>query len=283
VFVLLVFFAGCAAAGTRPAGFDTASLSSPGATPTAAPAQNPRGGLECAWIPPAPFSGGRGGADRVEEGQPSPPRAGDPEPVIFPTSDGGVVHADLYGEGRRAVVLAPGGRFERGSWRSQAEVLARAGFRVLAIDFRGEGGSRGGPGWDGSDETFHLDVLAAVDYLRDSGAESVSMVGASLGGWAAARAAAAAPRDAIERLVLLAAPGIEEPERIRARTLFISARDDRDGRGTRRLDRIRAQYERASGPKELLVLDGSAHAQHLFATDQGAELMGAIVDFLSTP
>jgi hypothetical protein len=37
------------------------------------------------------------------------------------------------------------------------------------------------------------------------------------------------------------------------------------------------------GPKELIILDGSAHAQFLFATDQGARLMREILRFLSQP
>jgi pimeloyl-ACP methyl ester carboxylesterase len=63
--------------------------------------------------------------------------------VSFPTADGGVVSADSYGAGEHGVVLAHGGRFNKGSWEKQAQALAAAGFRVLAIDFRGYGQSRG--------------------------------------------------------------------------------------------------------------------------------------------
>lgn len=48
-----------------------------------------------------------------------------------------------------------------------------------------------------------------------------------------------------------------------------------------RLVRIRAQYEKAPEPKELVVLEGSAHAQYIFATDQGERLMREILRFLS--
>ena len=54
------------------------------------------------------------------------------EPVSFATPDSGVVSADVYGRGARAVVLAPGGRFDKRSWAAQARTLADAGFRVLA-------------------------------------------------------------------------------------------------------------------------------------------------------
>ncbi len=205
-----------------------------------------------------------------------------PEPVSFPTEDGGVVHADLFGRGGRGVVLAHGGRFTKESWATQAETLARAGFRTLAIDFRGRGQSRGGP-QPTSAEDVHFDVLAAVRYLRATGAATVSVIGASFGGGAAAQAAVEAGEGEIDRLVLLAASAIDEPERMKGRTLFITARDDTTGSGALRLPAIQDQYDRAPGPKELVILDGAAHAQYLFDTDQGERLMREILRFLSAP
>ena len=46
---------------------------------------------------------------------------------------------------------------------------------------------------------------------------------------------------------------------MQGRKLFITSRGDTSGSGTLRLPGIRDQYERARGPKELVVLDGSAH------------------------
>ena len=204
------------------------------------------------------------------------------ESVSFPTPDGGVVYADAYGEGDRGVVLAHGGRFTKESWVEQAPALAEAGFRVLAIDFRGRGRSRGGSG-AGSSDDVHLDVLAAVRYLREQGATSVAVVGASFGGGAAAQAAVEASPGEIDRLVLLAHSSIEEPERMQGAKLFITARDDAYFSGRPRLTDIRDQYERAPGPKELVVLEGSAHAQFLFGTDQGERLLAEITRFLLTP
>src|SRR5216117_1369708 len=100
--------------------------------------------------------------------------------VSFPTADGGVVSADSYGTGERGVVLAHGGRFNKGSWERQAQALAGAGFRVLAIDFRGYGQSRGPGDSDPMSAPLHLDVLAAVRYLRKTGAKTVAVVGASM-------------------------------------------------------------------------------------------------------
>jgi hypothetical protein len=69
-------------------------------------------------------------------------------------------------------------------------------------------------------------------------------------------------------------------DKLKSSTLFIVARDDANEDGLR-LPGIRAQYEKAPEPKELIILDGSAHAQFLFQTDQGERVMREIVRFLS--
>lgn len=123
--------------------------------------------------------------------------------VSFPTEDGGVVFADLYGSGDRAVVLAHGGRFTKESWAKQAPLLVAAGFEVLAIDFRGRGKSHGPGDKDPSDAQLEMDVIAAVRYLHQTGAKSVSIVGGSMGGTAAGDASIASKPGEIDRLVLL--------------------------------------------------------------------------------
>lgn len=200
--------------------------------------------------------------------------------VSFPTQDGGVVYADIYGEGDRAVVLAHGGPFNKESWEKQARTLAAAKFRVLALDFRGYGKSRGPGQSDPMNAPLHLDVLAAVRYLRETGAKSVSVVGGSMGGGAAGDASIASRPGEIDRLVLLGAAPNDPADKLKSSTLFIVARDDASGDGPR-LPRIREQYEKAPEPKELIILDGSAHAQSLFQTDQADRLMREILRFLS--
>jgi pimeloyl-ACP methyl ester carboxylesterase len=136
------------------------------------------------------------------------------------------------------------------SWERQARALATAGFRVLAIDFRGYGQS-GGPGdSDPMSAPLHLDVLAAVHYLQKTGAKSVSVVGGSMGGGAAGDASIASPSGEIDHLVLLDAAPNGPADKLKSSTLFIVARDDPNDDGPR-LPRIREQYEKAPKPKEL--------------------------------
>ena len=200
--------------------------------------------------------------------------------ISFPTEDGGEVYADIYGTGPKAVVLAHGGRFNKESWRKQAQTLADAGFQVLALDFRGYGKSHGPGDSAPMDAPLHLDVLAAVRYLHKAGAKSVSIVGGSMGGGAAADASIASQPGEIDRLVMLGASPNGPPEKIKSPILFIVAREDANEDGPR-LPRIKEQYEKAPQPKELIILDVSAHAQFLFQTDQAERVMHEILHFLS--
>jgi dienelactone hydrolase len=125
-----------------------------------------------------------------------------------------------------------------------------------------------------------LDVLAAVRYLKQSGAKSVSIVGGSMGGGAAGAASIASQSGEIDRLVMLGAAPYGPAEKLKSASLWIVARDDTSGDGPR-LPGIRAQYEKAPEPKKLIVLEGSAHAQYLFQTDQGKRVMNEILWFLT--
>jgi len=203
------------------------------------------------------------------------------ETVSFPTQDGGVVYANVYGTGQRGVVLAHGGRFNKESWDPQATALVAAGFHVLSLDFRGFGQSRGPAGGTDEDDR-RFDVLAAIKYLRSKGATSIFVVGASMGGDYAAEAAEAEPQ-AIDRLVLLAAGAYTTLEQAKSRKLFIMSRDDVIGDNKSRMPPIREQFEKASGPKAFVIVEGSAHAQALFETNQADRVMREILGFLTAP
>jgi pimeloyl-ACP methyl ester carboxylesterase len=116
--------------------------------------------------------------------------------------------------------------------------------------------------------------------LKAQRARVVSVVGGSFGGAAAGDASIKSAPGEIDRIVFLGAAPNLPAEKLKSRALFIVARDDANDAGLR-LPRIRAQYEKAQGPKQLIVLDGSAHAQFLFQTDQGSRVMHEILRFLS--
>jgi hypothetical protein len=84
----------------------------------------------------------------------------------------------------------------------------------------------------------------------------------------------------MRRLVLRGGSPNGPAEKLKSSTLFFVARDDSSGDGPR-LPRIQEQYEKAPEPKVLIILDGSAHAQYLFQTDQGERVTREILHFLS--
>lgn len=204
--------------------------------------------------------------------------------VMFPLGDHSAeVQADLYGSGSRGLILAHGGRFDQKSWAPQAEEFARAGFLVLAVRFRGDRvNADGSPSAEGSDAENADDVMAAVAYLHRSGVKTVYAVGGSLGGSAVGDADAMSAPGSIERVVFLGSDGGDEPEKLSGRKLFIVAREDRSGEGLR-LPGIEAHYKRAPEPKKLVIVEGSAHAQYLFGTDEGPRVMKEILEFFAEP
>lgn len=191
------------------------------------------------------------------------------------------VHGDLYGSGSRGLVLAHGGRFNKESWKDQATVFANAGFTVLAINFRGDTVYPDGtPNAEGSDAENAADVLAAVRYLHALGMQSVSAIGGSLGGDAVGEADAQSNPGEFDRVVFLASFGGDHPEKLKGRKLYIVARGDANGDGLR-ITGIRKNYARAPQPKKLVIVEGTAHAQYLFATSEGPEVMNQILGFVS--
>ena len=143
---------------------------------------------------------------------------------------------------------------------------------MLALDFRGYGKST--PGSEA--ERLDLDVLAAVDYLEEQGAGVISLLGASMGGWAVGNAAIQCAPGRLHKVILLAPAPIDKPQEMKAGAFVYVAAE-----GERGIGRIVKQFELAPEPKRLELLSGTAHAQHIFKTDQADELRRIIQSELS--
>ncbi|MBK9083008.1 MAG: alpha/beta hydrolase [Rhizobiales bacterium] len=135
------------------------------------------------------------------------------------------------GSGGRAVAICPAFGFEglvaRAATTRLAEMIAELGLPTLVFDYRGDGDSadiEGGPDLAGMIE----DAQAAVAFLREAGARSVSLVGLRLG--AAVAAAASTANEHVDDLALLApvASGREHLRELRA----LAAMMERPGRGS---------------------------------------------------
>lgn len=192
--------------------------------------------------------------------------------VVFKTEDGGIIHSLFYEAGKQSVILAHGAVFNKESWQDLPKTLTDNDFSVLALDFRGYGASKPGDKGASLDE----DILAAIRYLLDEkNMKSVSVIGASMGGGAAAKASIKAKKGALDKLILISPPPVSHPEQIQGKILFIASKDES------MIRQITTQYEKAPEPKQLQIIEGSAHAQHIFKTAQGETLTRIILDFLS--
>lgn len=95
-----------------------------------------------------------------------------------------------------------------------------------------------------------------------------------MGGGAAASAAINANAGEIDKLVLLSAVPVKSPEKIKSDKLFIASKE------ASLAERIKEQYALSMEPKELFLVDGAAHAQHIFKTEYAADLEEKIISFL---
>jgi pimeloyl-ACP methyl ester carboxylesterase len=191
--------------------------------------------------------------------------------VSFPTTDGGEIYGLLRGDGPHAVVLAHGQIFDKESWDPLATLLAERGLRVLAIDFRGYGKSKGGP----RQRAYVFDVIGAVRYLRSEGATRISLVGGSIGGSAVSTAASLRGVGDLARIVLLSPVTIDRPQQIRGSKLVVVSQEER-----RLVRRLLPLFARLREPKTWKEFPGSAHGQRLFDTEHGEELTELISAFL---
>ncbi len=231
---------------------------------------------------------------------PSPSPAPQFEKVEFAADGGPTLRGRVWSEGRIGVVLAHGFSTETGQddWNRFAEYLAGLGYGVMTFDFRGfcdgrVAGAQPKPGGGCSEGPRQLgenwrDATAAVEYLRSRGSERIFIVGASMGGLAAFRAADEAALD-LAGIVSLATPQypsiyytIETPpddvtperlQRIAPPKLFVAGADDvqlppepllRSGvEAVRFAEDASAMFEASPEPRQLEIVDSSSHGSSL--------------------
>lgn len=96
--------------------------------------------------------------------------------ITIDTPDGEQLDAIEMGSGPDVAIMSHGDTGTKEGFYRLVEPLASDGWRVIDYDARGVGNSTGGP-----EDDRPTDLRAVVDYARDTGAESIVMLGASLG------------------------------------------------------------------------------------------------------
>lgn len=191
--------------------------------------------------------------------------------ITFETEDGGVIEASLFECGKNKIVIfAHGAIFNKESWYFLCEKLQSKGVTSLAIDFRGYGNSK-----KGTSENKALDILGAIDYLKEQGYKNIELVGGSMGAMATLNALEQKSDSTVIKVVLLSPAGGHGISSRSIEKLFVVSKDE----GL--FDKVKTIYETSSDPKELKIFEGDYHAQHMFKSDYANELTQFIVDFLT--
>lgn len=199
--------------------------------------------------------------------------AQEPLPASFSSADGGIVHANYFYSGSKAIVLAHGAIFNKESWPELTRSLLKNNISVLAIDFRGYGESTAG----NRPADKYEDILAAVQFLHaQQGISQISVLGASMGGSAAAKAVIHSSPGNINQLILLSPATVTEPEKLKGTVLYIASKNERI------INAIKTQFQKTPAPKQLKLIEGKAHAQHIFKTEKNTMLTELIIHFLES-
>lgn len=199
-------------------------------------------------------------------------------PISLRAADGARLRGLLLGSGTRlGLVLGHQVGSNSCEWYEQATTFVAAGYRVLAIDFRGFGSSPVPARL--STEALDSDVAGGAAELRRRGAKRVVAIGSSLGGTAVV-VAAADRGSRLDGAVALSAPeafygmdALRAAKRLSIPVRFLAAR--LDGRFP---DAARALAKAArSKDKALLILPGGAHGTSLLENTLSARRARAFV------
>src|ERR1700754_927194 len=125
--------------------------------------------------------------------------------VKFRGADGLTLIADEWnrdgqtGADRPSVLFLHGGGQNRFSWKNTGQILAEAGFHVVALDSRGHGDSDRSPDANYTVDALCADTMAVLDQIG----RPVILIGASMGGMTGMLVADAAGPQKVTKLVLV--------------------------------------------------------------------------------
>jgi len=151
-----------------------------------------------------------------------------PQTVRFRGIDELTLVADEWNRDAEAAVDKPtilmlhGGGQNRHSWKNTGQILANAGFHVIALDSRGHGDSDRSPTANYSLETLTGDTLQVIYQIG----RPVALIGASMGGLTSLPVAHEAGPELVTKLVLVdVVPRFEKSGSARIRDFMFSGID----------------------------------------------------------
>lgn len=152
----------------------------------------------------------------------------DPQSVRFRGVDELTLVADEWNRDADAaadkptILMLHGGGQNRHSWKNTGQILANAGFHVIALDSRGHGDSDRSPTANYSLETLTGDTLQVIYQIG----RPVALIGASMGGLTSLPVAHEAGPELVTKLVLVdVVPRFEKSGSARIRDFMFSGID----------------------------------------------------------
>jgi pimeloyl-ACP methyl ester carboxylesterase len=204
-------------------------------------------------------------------------------PVTFATSDGVQLAGRLFGNPDRAgtgVVFSHMIPADQSSWFDFAKRVADQGYLAMTFDLRGycPGGDAGCSEGDEDPNAAAVDLAAAVAFLRSKGAETVALVGASVGG-TASLVVASQEGDAVAAVITLSAPqtidglvaGPEVLTNVAAAKLFIAGNGDAAAPAA-----AQTFFDEAQPPKRVEIVTSDDHGTELLEGNQ-AEIVRTLI------
>jgi pimeloyl-ACP methyl ester carboxylesterase len=194
--------------------------------------------------------------------------------VRFTDAHGSALAGVVFGKGGTGVVLSHMSDGDVCGWLPYARELANGGYRVLVYYFHGYGTSAGGA----DSSRLEGDVAAAAGYLRDHGARTIALVGASMGA-AASLVAATTLQPAPAVVVSLSAPqtfrgldALDAARRLTVPVLYAAGVGDLEF-----ADAAQALYDAtpATTNRTLLVASSASHGTHLVGAP-GSQVRDAV-------
>jgi pimeloyl-ACP methyl ester carboxylesterase len=161
--------------------------------------------------------------------------------------DGNVVSALIMGEGDHVVIALHGGGgtdrhfFFLGTGGQMGRRLANAGFRVIAVNWSGQGG--GG----------FREVDAAIAHARETGARKISLMGHSRGGELAANYARRQADGVLDTVIQFSSADDQGLPMAKTKKLFAFNKHDPVAAWQA------AAFDKSAEPKQKMELGGSGH------------------------
>jgi len=212
--------------------------------------------------------------ESVEETTPQESISLEIREVSFITEDNIKIAGRIFGKSESAVILSHMYPTDQTSWDAFANRLMKNGYEAMTFDFRGYGKSEGKKDID----RIYIDLTAALDFIRDDGAKSIVLIGASMGGTVSLFVAS---QNKVDGVITISAPvefrGLKAGNLKNIDCAKLFSAGEKDGSAAQSAKYL---YENSTDPRELVIYPTDGHGTYIFDGPYGEELSNKIFDFL---